>query len=90
VSRTGANGGWWLLLAAGVVLGMGSPVHADEIVPVGPQDAAWAQREFWQTPEGKPVNDGWQFVDGEIVLAVPGRGGSIVSPPLPSSFELSW
>ncbi len=91
MSRTGANCGWWLLLAAGVVLGLGSPVHADEdAVPVGPQDAAWSQREFWQTPDGKPVNDGWQFVDGEVVLAVPGRGGNIVSPPLSSSFELSW
>ena len=91
MSRTIANGGWWPLLAAGVVLGMGSQIHADEdAVPVGPQDAAWSQREFWQTPEGKPVSDGWQFVDGEVVLAVPRQGGNIVSPPLPPSFELSW
>jgi alkaline phosphatase D len=50
----------------------------------------WAQRSFWQTTEGKTVSDGWEFQDGTITLAMPGKGGNIVTQPLPSNFELSW
>lgn len=50
----------------------------------------WARREFWETTGGKPVSDGWQFKDGEITLAKPRKGGSIVTQPLPPNFELSW
>ena len=50
----------------------------------------WTRREFWQTTSGKPVPDGWQFVDGEVSLVTPGKGGSIVTPPLPPHFELNW
>ena len=59
------------------------------------QDAAldsrsWSERDFWQTTEGQAVSKGWEFSDGVVTLAVPGQGGNIVSPPLPSNFELSW
>jgi alkaline phosphatase D len=52
--------------------------------------ASWASREFWETTEGKPISDGWEFKDGMILLAEPGKGGNIVTRPLPSNFELSW
>lgn len=47
--------------------------------------------EFWETLDGKPAMDGWEFVDGEIRLSNPkGGNNSIVSKPLPSNFELSF
>lgn len=52
--------------------------------------SAWAEPDFWQTPDGKPVSAGWTFQDGIITLANPGQGGNIVTRPLPSNFELSW
>jgi len=54
------------------------------------QEVDWAQRDFWQTADGKPVSDAWQFKDGEITLAKPREGGSIVTQPMPPNFELSW
>jgi len=50
----------------------------------------WADRDFWQTTDGNPVSDGWTFKDGAISLVTPGKGGNIVTQPLPSNFELSW
>lgn len=55
-----------------------------------PADAAWTERDFWESAAGGPVSDGWQFVDGEVSLVEPHQGGNIVSPPLPSHFELTW
>jgi len=55
-----------------------------------PTAADWLCRDFWQTSGGEPVPDGWQFTDGEVALVTPGKGGSIVTPPLPPDFELSW
>ena len=55
-----------------------------------PVAADWLRRDFWQTTGGQAVPDGWQFSDGEVALVTPGKGGSIVTPPLPSDFELSW
>ncbi|MGB7343719.1 MAG: family 16 glycoside hydrolase [Pirellulaceae bacterium] len=51
----------------------------------------WSNEAFWETLDGRPVSDHWDFVDGEIRLARP-RGGnsSIVTPPLPANFKLSW
>ena len=54
------------------------------------QNADWARRDFWQTTRGTPVSDGWQFQNGEITLAKPRQGGSIVTQPMPPNFELSW
>jgi len=53
-------------------------------------DTDWLRRDFWQTPSGKSVPDGWQFRNGEVALVTPRRGGNIVSPPLSPNFELSW
>jgi len=50
----------------------------------------WLRRGFWETVDGEPVSDGWRFEGGEVSLVDPGVGGSIVSPPLPAHFELSW
>ncbi|WP_186774691.1 family 16 glycoside hydrolase [Allorhodopirellula solitaria] len=61
----------------------GETAGADEITD-------WARRDFWRTTGDKPVSDGWQFQDGAITLAKPREGGSIVTPPLPSHFELDW
>ena len=52
--------------------------------------AAWSQREFWETPAGGQVSEGWQFANGEVSLVTPRQGGNIVSKPLPPHFELSW
>ncbi|MFM8283035.1 MAG: family 16 glycoside hydrolase [Planctomycetaceae bacterium] len=55
-----------------------------------PADADWTRRAFWCTPDGGAVSDGWQFEDGEVRLVRPHVGGNIVSPPLPTHFELHW
>ncbi|MFM8571010.1 MAG: family 16 glycoside hydrolase [Pirellula sp.] len=52
--------------------------------------AQWAKRDFWQTTDGQVVSDGWEFTDTTVRLAQPGKGGNIVTQPLPSNFELSW
>ncbi|QDV82520.1 family 16 glycoside hydrolase [Planctomycetes bacterium TBK1r] len=51
----------------------------------------FAIAEFWETLDGKPVTDSWEFADGEVRLVQPrGGNGSLVSGPLPPNFELSW
>lgn len=57
---------------------------------IAPSEADWSSREFWQTPNGSPVSDAWAFSDGQISLVAPRKGGNILSPPLPTDFELSW
>jgi len=66
---------------------------AQEIPTTNPgsnPSTSWAERAFWETTDGKPVSDGWEFKDGTIALVQPGQGGNIVTQPLPSNFELSW
>lgn len=65
-----------------------SVLSQESNLPSSTQD--WMQREFWTTASGKPVSDAWEFNDGEIKLAVPRKGGAIVTQPMPSNFELSW
>jgi alkaline phosphatase D len=51
----------------------------------------WAKPGFWQTTDGRPVEESWEFTEGEIRLVKPRGGkGSLVSGPLPAHFELSW
>jgi len=51
----------------------------------------WGARSFWRTLEGETPGDSWEFVDGEVRLVEPRGGqGSLLSPPLPAHFELSW
>src|SRR5690606_24551639 len=56
-----------------------------------PSDVDWASPEFWRRIDGKPVDTTWQFSGGQIRLADPSGGSaSLLSPPLPSHFQLSW
>ncbi|MEZ6087459.1 MAG: family 16 glycoside hydrolase [Pirellulaceae bacterium] len=68
-------------------------VAQDENTPDTKQNdppLSWTDREFWQTPSGGPVSEGWRFADGEVSLVDPKKAGNIVTGPLPSHFELSW
>ena len=50
-----------------------------------------SQPGLWQTLDGRPAEENWEFADGEIRLVRPrGGGGSLISEPLPANFELSW
>lgn len=77
-----------------VVLGHAAAEAAETATPAAvsrvPTAADWLCRDFWQTSGGKPAPGDWQFTDGEVALVTPGKGGSIVTPPLPPDFELSW
>ena len=51
----------------------------------------WSKPSFWETVDGQPAELSWEFRDGEISLLRPrGASGSLLSGPLPASFELSW
>lgn len=51
----------------------------------------WSEPGFWNSLDGRPVEENWDFVDGELRLARPrGSGGSLLSKPLPANFELSF
>lgn len=51
----------------------------------------WCQRDFWCTTAGTVPGDNWEFIDNEIRLLEPsGNQGSLLSPPLPATFELSF
>ncbi len=53
--------------------------------------AAWCERDFWSTTTGRIPGNNWEFKDGEIRLLAPSGGqGSLISPPLPLTFELSF
>jgi alkaline phosphatase D len=78
----------WAMAAVVGAEDSGGPRAGDQAVVPEPDD--WGRRTFWRTTNDQPVSAAWQFADGEIVLETPGKGGSIVSPPLPAHFELSW
>ncbi|MCC9601376.1 DUF1080 domain-containing protein [Stieleria sp. JC731] len=47
--------------------------------------------DWWETLDGRPVTESWEFSENEIRLQNPRGGkGSLISPPLPSNFVLSW
>ena len=51
----------------------------------------WAKPGFWQTTDGRPIEQSWEFAEAEIRLVKPrGGAGSLISGPLPAHFELSW
>ncbi|TWU01171.1 family 16 glycoside hydrolase [Stieleria varia] len=51
----------------------------------------FAAPEFWESVDGEPVAESWEFDGGEIRLIKPRGGkGSLLSQPLPANFELSW
>jgi len=82
-------GSLWLVVVTVAAAGELSLLFAAESVSEL-AEADWASRDFWQTAAGKPVSDGWQFADGVVSLVQPRKGGSILTPPLPPDFELSW
>jgi alkaline phosphatase D len=49
----------------------------------------WLDPSFWQSIDGKPVEESWEFDQHQIRLIHPRGGkGSLLSPALPSNFEL--
>ncbi len=75
------------------VLGFADIVFAEDAnnePPPSKSSYDWSDREFWQTANGDPVPDGWQFNDGEIALVDPRKASHILSSPLPPNFELEW
>lgn len=51
----------------------------------------WYDPSFWMTIDGRPVEESWQFAEKEVRLIHPrGGNGSLLSPPLPENFELSF
>lgn len=50
----------------------------------------WSHPGFWESTNGKPVEESWEFKDGEVSLVKPRRGANLLSGPLPANFELSW
>ncbi len=71
----------------------GSTLCAQGIVVTLPSEpiSDWDHEAFWESVDGRPVSNHWDFVDGEVRLARPrGGGSSLVSPPLPPNFELTW
>jgi hypothetical protein len=51
----------------------------------------WYHVGFWTSLDGKPVEESWAFSEGEVRLVQPRGGrGSIISPPMPEFFELSF
>ncbi|MEL6104551.1 MAG: family 16 glycoside hydrolase [Planctomycetota bacterium] len=69
-----------------LVLSVAIPASANDAVSVD-----WYDSDSWESLDGKPVTDNWEFADGEVRLVKPrGGSGSIVTPPLPPNFDLSW
>lgn len=51
----------------------------------------WYHIGFWTSLDGKPVEESWTFSEGEVRLVQPRGGrGSIISPPMPEFFELTF
>jgi hypothetical protein len=76
-----------------MIAGLGHPPagFAESPSAAAPVTIDLSRPELWQTLDGRPAEENWEFADGEIRLARPrGGGGSLVSEPLPSNFDLSW
>lgn len=65
----------------------------------GSTDTEWAQSDasfwyepsFWRSLDGEPADKHWQFETGEVRLLNPRGGrGSLISPPVPRHFELTF
>ena len=51
----------------------------------------WSKASFWETVDGQPVEQSWDFKDGEISLTRPrGGSGSLLSGPLAQDFDLTF
>lgn len=88
----------WLMLASLLaftrLLPAQSPPPSESpsaAVTASPASQEWYQESFWTTLNGQPATQSWEFADQEIRLVNPrGGSGSLISPPLPPHFELSW
>lgn len=65
---------------------------ADESTATNVPALNWLDPDFWQTVDGKPLEQNWEIADGEIRLSQPRGGrGSLLSQPLPTTdYELSF
>ncbi len=80
-----------LLIWMFAVLGNPLPGSAEPPSASAPATIDLSRAELWQTLDGRPADENWEFADGEIRLVRPrGGGGSLISEPLPSNFVLSW
>ena len=88
----------YLVLAAYLLTTAGTPARAQTQPPDSESlnttvadDSRWSEASFWESSDGQPVEDSWEFTDGEVRLIKPRGGkGSLLSPPLPAHFELSF
>ena len=56
-----------------------------------PAEMDWYDESNWESLDGRPVTENWEFGEGEIRIVKPrGGNGSILSPPVPANFTLSW
>ncbi|MBX3423291.1 MAG: DUF1080 domain-containing protein [Pirellulaceae bacterium] len=74
------------------VSALAQPAAADAAHAIdAPQELRWYEPSFWETVDGRPVEESWQFSQGEIRLHNPRGGrGSLLSPAVPVHFELSF
>ncbi|HAC89631.1 MAG TPA: hypothetical protein DCF63_03220 [Planctomycetaceae bacterium] len=81
----------WLPILWVVVRLNSTSVAFDATASTPGSDLQWYQPSFWRTVDGKPVEESWQFTEDEIHLIQPrGGSGSLISPPLPENFEVSF
>lgn len=81
--------------STGAVTGTDGAPGAD----AGSTDAEWAQSDanfwyepsFWRSLDGEPADQHWHFEAGQVRLLNPRGGrGSLISPPVPRHFELTF
>ncbi|GIX00623.1 MAG: hypothetical protein KatS3mg111_3955 [Pirellulaceae bacterium] len=66
---------------------------ASHSAPPGPRNwlASWDSPDFWETIDGQPFARSWEISDGELRLVAPrGGNGSLLSPPVPAHFILTF
>ena len=82
-----------IVVLASYVLLMHQTVAAQGVILTLPAEPEtdWTKPAFWESMDGRPVEESWQFENSEIGLLKPRGGrGSLLSGPLPPHFELSW
>ena len=81
-----------LLVAA--LLCLPSPARSsDQAADAGDDsiDFHWYESSFWETIDGRPVEDSWEFSEDEVRLHSPRGGrGSLLSPAMPEHFDLCF
>lgn len=76
---------WALMFATNVT------AQAPKNLDPSQADASWVSPDFWQSTDGRPVTENWEFAENEVRLVKPRGGrGSVISEPLPPDFELAF